>query len=208
MICSGALRLGSIDAAARVVLLLVSAVVWLSACAGSSSAPPQTLPTPPATVEQVNDVADLLNEAEAYFSQGEDAYNRGEYEVADDRFQRALDVYLDANIATQDRDTLHAALINLFNRIHVAMSIDGLIGGPDEFVSAENEELPSPSAEDLADLQATESDVRVMAVSVATIRYWRKGSLLRLESRNIPSLSSYRCQRSGVLQTTLPFPSA
>lgn len=154
MICSGALRLGSIDAAARVVLLLVSAVVWLSACAGSSSAPPQTLPTPPATVEQVNDVADLLNEAEAYFSQGEDAYNRGEYEVADDRFQRALDVYLDANIATQDRDTLHAALINLFNRIHVVMSIDGLIDGPDEFVSAENEELPSPSAEDLADLHA------------------------------------------------------
>ena len=56
------------------------------------------------------------------------------------------------------------------------------------------DDSPSDTAAGL-ELQATESDVRAMAVSIVTIRCWRKGSLLRLESRNIPSLSSYRCQR-------------
>ena len=34
------------------------------------------------------------------------------------------------------------------------MTFDGLIAGPDEIVPVENNELPSPNAEDLADLHA------------------------------------------------------
>ncbi|MEE3151834.1 MAG: hypothetical protein VX300_06130, partial [Acidobacteriota bacterium] len=148
-----ALRLGSRDAAGRLALLLIT-LVWLPACAGPSTRPVNTLPPQLAPAEPVNKVADLLTEAESYFVQGEEAYRRGEYGTADDRFQRALDVYLDANVTPSDRDALHAALIDLFNRIHVVMTFDGLIAGPDEIVPVENNELPSPNAEDLADLHA------------------------------------------------------
>jgi len=91
MICSVALRLGSRDAAGRLALLLII-LIWLPACAGSSARPVNALPTQLAPPDSVNKVADLLTEAESYFVQGEEAYRRGEYGTADDRFQRALDV--------------------------------------------------------------------------------------------------------------------
>ncbi len=153
MICSGALRLGSRNVAGRLALLLIT-LVWLSACVGSPSQPVSTLPSPPAPAEPTNKIADLHSKAESYFLQGEEAYRRSEYGTADDRFQRALDVYLDANVTPNDRDALHAALIDLFNRIHVVMTFDGLIAGPDEIVPVEKDELPSPNVEDLADLHA------------------------------------------------------
>ena len=131
------------------LILLVST----SACARSSAAPPQTQAAAPAASAPVDDVSDLIAEAEGYFSFGEEAYGRGEYATADDRFQRALDVYLDANIGPQDREALQSAFNDIFNRIH-ALSINGLIDAPDELVDLDDEELPTPSAEDLADLHA------------------------------------------------------
>ena len=136
----------------RSILLLI-VLVSLSACARPSSAPPRTAPAPSAAADPVDDVAELIVAADGYFSSGEAAYGRGEYATADERFQRALDVYLDANIGPQDRAALQSAFNDLFNRIH-ALSINGLIGGAGELVVLDEEELPSPSAEDLADLHA------------------------------------------------------
>ncbi len=140
------------SATLRSILLLV-VLVSVSACAGASSAPPQTEPAPAAVAGPVDEVAELIVAADGYFLSGQEAYRRGEYATADERFQRALDVYLDAVVGPQDRDALRSAFNDLFNRIN-ALSINGLIGGADELVVLDEEELPSPSAEDLAALHA------------------------------------------------------
>ncbi len=139
-------------ATARSILLLI-VLVSLSACARPSATPLQTAPAAPAAAGPVDDIAELTAAAEGYLLLGEEAYRRGEYATADERFERALDVYLDANVAPQDRAALQSAFNDLFNRIH-ALSINGLIGGLGELVILDEEELPSPSAEDLADLHA------------------------------------------------------
>lgn len=134
-------------------LLLVSLMVGSMACAGSTP-PAQTAPTlPEPSAGSTRDVAELIVEAESFFSYGEDAYRRDEYATADDRFQRALDVFLDANVRPEERGALQAAFNDLFNRIH-ALSIEGLISSPDDLVSLDDEELPAPSEEDLANLRA------------------------------------------------------
>ena len=140
------------SATLRSILLLI-VLVSVSGCARPSATPPETAPAAPAAAASVDDVAELIAAAEGYLLLGEEAYRRGEYATANDRFQRALDVYLDANVAPQDRDALQSAFNDLFNRIH-ALSINGLIGGAGELVVLDEEELPSPSAEDLADLHA------------------------------------------------------
>lgn len=123
------------------------------ACAGSTP-PAQTAPAlPQPSSGPTRDVAELIVEAESYFSYGEDAYRRDEYATADDRFQRALDVFLDANVRPEEREALQVAFNDLFNRIH-ALSIEGLISNPDDLVSLDDEELPAPSEEDLANLRA------------------------------------------------------
>lgn len=132
---------------------LLILMVFVTACAGSSAPPPRTGPASPATTAATDDVAALIVAADDYFRFGEEAYQRGEYATADERFQRALDVYLDADVAPPDRDAMQSAFNDLFNRIH-ALTINGLIGGPGELVVLDDEELPSPSAEDLADLHA------------------------------------------------------
>lgn len=134
-------------------LLLVSLLAGSMACAGSTP-PPQTAPALPEPGSgPTRDVAELVVEAESYFFYGEDAYRRGEYATADDRFQRALDVFLDANVRPEERGSLQVAFNNLFNRIH-ALSIEGLISRPDDLVSLDEEELPEPSEADLANLRA------------------------------------------------------
>ena len=134
-------------------LLLVSLMAASTACAGSTP-PPQTAPAlAEPSSGPTHNVAALIVEAESYFSYGEDAYRRNEYATADDRFQRALDVFLDANVRPQEREALQAAFNNLFNRIH-ALSVEGLISRPDDLVSLDDEELPAPSEADLANLRA------------------------------------------------------
>lgn len=130
------------------ILLLATSV----ACAGSQPAP-QTSPTRPPEAGPSPALAALMEEAESYFAYGEESYRRGEYATADDRFERALDVYLGAEVPEQDRDELQAAFNHMFNRIH-ALSIEGLIAIPGELVLIDDEELPAPSEEDLANLRA------------------------------------------------------
>ncbi len=134
-------------------LLLLPFLIVSAACASSSPAP-QTVPAQPEPgAVSTQQVADLIVEADSYFTYGEDAYRRGDYATADDRFQRALDVFLDANVGEEEREALQVAFNDLLNRYH-ALNIEGLISGPDEFVSLDDEELPAPSAEDLARLRA------------------------------------------------------
>jgi len=126
------------------------------ACA--SATPPQTAPALPepgtgAAAGPTREISDLARDAESYFSYGEDAYRRGEYATADDRFQRALDVYLDSNVRPEDREARQREFNDLFNRIH-ALNIEALIASPDDLVSIDDEELPAPSEEALANLRA------------------------------------------------------
>jgi len=133
-------------------LLCVLLFVTSAAC-GGSSAPPQTAPAVPEPQGPVSAIQALQDEAESYFSYGEEAYRRGEYATADDRFERALEVYLDANVEPEERDALQAAFNDLFNRIH-ALGFEGLVPVSDDLVSLDDEELPAPSEEDLANLRA------------------------------------------------------
>jgi len=133
-------------------LFLMALAVGVTACAGSS-APPQTAPAIPEPGAGVDDMDQLREEAEGFFVNGEEAYRRGDYTTAEQRFERALDVYLDASIRPEDRDSRQAAFNDLFNRIH-GLGLESLIPASDELVELGDEELPSPSAEHLAELRA------------------------------------------------------
>lgn len=134
--------------------LLIAALASSAACSGQQQ-PPETSPTPPssAAAPGVRSLTDLQTEAESYFDFGEEAYRRGEYATADDRFQHALDVYVNARVSDADRPGLQAAFNDLFNRIH-ALEVEGLIEQADELVMIDDEELPAPSEEDLARLRS------------------------------------------------------
>jgi len=138
---------------ARSVLLILLLVV-IGACASTQQSA-QTSPASPDPTVTVRSIDELQAEAESYFDFGEEAYRRGEYATAHDRFQRALDVYLDADIRDEDREALQVSFNDLFNRIH-ALEIEGLINpdGDRDLVSLDDEELPAPSEEDLAVLRS------------------------------------------------------
>jgi len=122
------------------------------ACASTQQAR-QTAPVQPEPAGPSDHLEELRIEAEGYFDFGEDAYRRGEFATAEDSFQRALDVYLDANVAQEDRAGLQAAFNDLFNRVH-ALTIEDLISPDGDLVELDEEELPAPSEEDLAALRA------------------------------------------------------
>ena len=150
MMNTGALRRGLPSFCGRSIVLFLS-LVGVAACAGSAP-PPETAPAVPEPVRASDDMAALREEAEGHFASGEEAYRRGEYATADDRFQRALDVYLDADVPGVQREELQTAFNDLVNRIH-ALGIEELIPSSDELVDLDDEELPSPSAEDLEKLR-------------------------------------------------------
>jgi membrane-bound lytic murein transglycosylase D len=140
----------------RLSFVLLLALLATSVACGSSQPAPQTTPARPepgVTAPPVRTLASLTEEAESYFAYGEEAYRRGEFATADERFTRALDVYLDAHVTEHEREALQAAFNDMFNRIH-ALTIEGLVATPDELVSIDDEELPAPSEEDLARLRA------------------------------------------------------
>lgn len=135
-------------------VLLFGMLAASMACAGSQPRPQATPARPePGTSTSVRSLESLAEEAESYFAYGEEAYRRGEFATADDRFQRALDVYLDASVREEDREAVQQAFNEMFNRYH-ALSIEGLVATPTELVLIDDEELPAPSEEDLAKLRA------------------------------------------------------
>ncbi len=133
--------------------LFVVLLVGATAACGRSAAPPETAPAVPEPSSQPSAIAAIQNEAESYYDFGEAAYRRGEFATADDRFQRALDVYLNASVAEEDREALRTSFNELFNRIH-ALGFEGLVPVTNDLVSLDDEELRPPSEEDLANLRS------------------------------------------------------
>ena len=133
-------------------LLFVFVGLLTTSCSRFSSPPPETTPTAPAAGSTGESFAAIQEEAERHFAAGERAYRAGRYSAADQQFQRALDIYLEADVAPQDRDAHQAAFNDLFNRIH-ALGLAELIPIDDELVSLDDEPLSSPSEAALADLR-------------------------------------------------------
>ena len=133
-----------------VALLLL--VVLAPACASTQGAP-QTEASAPQQAAPRDTLEDLREDAERHFAAGEQAYIQGRYSFADQQFQRALDVYLEAEVAPEERPELLTAFNDLFNRIH-AMGLSELVPTSREMVDLANEPLPPPSSEDLAELRA------------------------------------------------------
>ena len=137
--------------AARALLFVFVGLLTVG-CSRFSSPALETTPTAPAAGSTRESFAAVQEEAERHFGAGERAYRAGRYAAADQQFQRALDVYLDADVAPQDRDAQQAAFNDLFNRIH-ALGLAELIPINNELVSLDDEPLSSPSEAALADLR-------------------------------------------------------
>jgi membrane-bound lytic murein transglycosylase D len=134
---------------AWVLFLLLIAV---AACSGSS-APPQTAPVLPEP-ESAPVIAMLREEAGRHFDAGETDYRAGDYAAADQHFQLALEVYLQANVGPAERNALQQEFNDLFNRIH-ALGLSELVSTTSaDAVSLYDEPLPPPSAEHLDALRA------------------------------------------------------
>jgi membrane-bound lytic murein transglycosylase D len=130
-------------------MLLVAA----AAACGRSSAPPTTAPAVPEPAAPTRAIEAIQQEAESYFAYGEEAYRRGEFATADERWRRALEVYLNASVPEEDREALQVAFNDIFNRMHT-LGFEGLVPVSEDLVSLDDEELPAPSEEDLANLRA------------------------------------------------------
>ena len=133
-------------------LLFVFVGLLAAGCSRFSSPPPETTPTAPAVGSIRESFAAIQEDAERHFAAGEQAYRSGRYSAADQQFQRALDVYLEAEVGPQDREAHQAAFNDLFNRIH-ALGLAELIPINDDLVSLDDEPLFSPSEAALADLR-------------------------------------------------------
>lgn len=133
-------------------LLFVLVGLLSVGCSRFNSAPPEATPTAPEAAASRDSFAAVQEEAERHFAAGEQAYRAGRYAAADQQFQRALDAYLEADLAASYRDAHQAAFNDLFNRIH-ALGLAELIPITDELVLLDDEPLFSPSEEALADLR-------------------------------------------------------
>lgn len=114
-------------------------------CSGGRDQPVATRPEPPqeeartASAEAETDaeaavaqapvmsaeMEELRERAERHFQAGAQAYEAGMYEVAREHFDRALDVYLEADVAAADDEALRWAFNELVTRLH-AVELDDL----------------------------------------------------------------------------------
>lgn len=143
-----------LTAAIFCVLLLASACARTGAppessatvARGEAAQQPQPASSPPT-------FATLQEQAELHFEAGQRAYSEGNYRYADEQFQAALSVYLEAEVPAEIQPQLQEAFNELFTRIH-ALGLEGLMPTLDEEVLLPDEELPTPPEEELEALRA------------------------------------------------------
>lgn len=128
----------------RTVALLVASVTG-AACSSGGTPPPEVSPQA-VVVEPEESVDSLRDQADAYYWKGVDAQRVDDAASAQEYFDRAVEVYLNADIPPGEEIEFRAAFNDLVNRVHAQQLDDFQV--PIESAAPElpEEEVPALSA--------------------------------------------------------------
>ena len=142
---------------ARRIGALVVLTAFSVACSSGSSAPPETAP-PTVTVESDTAVQELSEQADQLYWQGVEAQRQGNAADAQELFDQAVEVFLEADIPDGQEREFRVAFNDLVNRVHAQQLDDFQVPMEAEATELPEEEIPVLSDAEIDMLRTRMSD--------------------------------------------------
>lgn len=139
------------------VVLLVLLVAGLGACSKAAAPPPELLP-PTVLEEHQPTVEELRVEADRRYALGADALRSGDEDGAQQHFDAALNVYMEADIPLGDEAEFRSAFNSLVNRVDAQQLDVYLIPVEASAPELPSEEIPVLSSAEIDMLRARLAD--------------------------------------------------
>ncbi|NKB89679.1 MAG: LysM peptidoglycan-binding domain-containing protein [Acidobacteria bacterium] len=139
------------------VLVLTTLAVTLGACGGGSTQPPAVAPQA-VLVEPTASVSELADQADQNYWFAVDAQQRGDADEAQEYFDRAVEVFLHADIPAGEEDAFRTAFNDLVTRVHAQQLDEFQVAAEAEATDLPEEEIPVLSEAEIELLRSRMAD--------------------------------------------------